>query len=296
MPETEEVRQESPENANPVEQTPVIVDPDIEALARAFKLKSRQEEAEPEKEVVEEKKPEQEAPLEGTEPPKGEDEEPELDHKTKSWLGRVVAKQMKEKTDPLLAKIAELEGELRLAKEVKPEPHSEPEPEIDLNDPVYTKADVIALLDKRKEVDPDLKAVREMREKQEYQSNYVVSLRQMFRDTSDRYDPDVQEQIAKVLDNVLKNPKSHSDPSISAKLNFYEAVATVMSTAAPKKEQPPVPGNGATPPISPTGLPTGSKTTPSKTSTVVLDADAKRLQRAFGLSDEWIQKKLGQGK
>jgi hypothetical protein len=212
-----------------------------------------------------------------------EQAEPELDQATRTWLGRKIAEQTEKKINPLLEKIASLEAELGKARtgEQPPVTPQEQQPAFDPDEPVYTKGEVLQLVQKSKQM--------EQTAQQRYVRAYVDTLSTLANE--DNLSPDIREEVSKQLDEVMKNPISDRNPLAAATKNYTKALRTVLLARQTTPKEPKVPVGGEAP-ISATGLSTGTQTESARPATITIDAKTKKMMNSFNLKDDWVQKKL----
>lgn len=247
----------------------------VEELATAFGKEVPKEEPaeEPPVETVTEEPPAEETqpeePAEDETPPAGSDL-----HKLQSWMGRKQAKWAEEQE-------TRLKGLLD-SYFVKPTPPAEEKVEIpdigeDLDAIVTTKREVLETISQM--------TAAEKKKSDAYWGGYSNTLGELAR--NDKLNPDEIKAVAIELDQNLKNPISHSDPKISARLNYQTALLNVIRRK-PAPAEKKLPGANQKP-ISATGVITSQKTDVKPEVPVNLDSESKRLAKVFGLTDDKIK-------
>jgi hypothetical protein len=286
MPEEESKNQEPESSESPASAAATEDSAELERMASAFGIKHKEE---PPKEPEKEPEPKKEA----HEPEETEPETGTVEQKMRSWTGRKMAEQTKNLEEMVRRVMAETLSSFLPPPEKESGGEQPPAAKVDVDfnpdDLVTTKGEVMEILEKA--FAPTLARVRqgESEQAKQFSNNYVTTLAGLYN--SDKLDPDMRKEVAKELDEGIKNPVVHNDPKVCAQLNYRAALTNVLRKKLSTPATEPVipvkgkPANGA-------GMTAGSKTDIVAPITLALDAEAKRLQKAFGLSDDWVQKRL----
>ena len=151
-------------------------------------------------------------------------------------------------------------------------------PDIDEDlDEIPTKKDVLQLVRKMTEADKNKES--------QYWGRYSENLTTLAK--GDKLNPEIIKAVAEELGQNMKNPVVHSDPAICAKLNYQAALINVLRKT-PAKPEKKVPGSGEKTTVA-TGTITTQKTDRKPEPETNLDAESKRLARAFGLTDDKVK-------
>lgn len=239
---------------------------------------------EPEPQVEEPQTTQEPEPEPQAQEPQGDAEPAEgsVEHKIQSWLGRKQAKwaediegRIKGVLDGYFANIPQTQQ--------PQQPQFTPPVEIpdlgeNLDDIVTTKREVLELAEKREQA--------KIHREQQYWGSYSQALTKLGNDY--RLNPDQIQEMAKVI--ASSDQRTHGDPTVAAQLNFQRAYIGMLQQQT-KPAAPKVPVNGQ-PPSSATGIATSQKTDTGAPETIVLDAEAERIKKAFGLSDDTVKRTL----
>lgn len=220
-----------------------------------------------------------------TEEPTGEQEavEEPVDHSERSRLGRRVAR-MEENLSSFMSRVDAFLAERAAQQSTGQKPAAVEIPDLgeDLDEIVTTKREVLELVSKTKQV--------ETKREQQWTGTYAQSLTKLGVDY--KLNPDQISEMAHMI--ASSDQRTHQDPEVAARLNFQNAYISLLQkkTTAPA---PKIPVNGQ-PPISATGIATSQKTETSAPETVSLDAEAERVRKAFGISEDTVKRVVKQSK
>jgi hypothetical protein len=223
----------------------------------------------PEAEKPEEAAPQEEAVAEAEEP----EEEEELDHKSKSKLGRNI-KGLRSQMDAIMARLDQMQAP------AKAEPaHVETE---EMPETISTPADIDKYL--------SAKEKRLQQEKLSYESGYLKQVQGLSKANEDMH----EEIFAEMMQNF--NVRHSNDASVDARINYAEAKAAVLNNKLSEKAGGlPKRATAGKPPVQPAASATHAAT---RVATIPkLDehaADYVKYLKKKGMSDEQIAEEMGE--
>jgi len=253
-----------------VPQSPSNEQADMQELANVFGVNVPQEEAalEPKVELKEE------VPAE---PEKEEQKDVDsLKHDLQSWLGR----KQGESNRAFVERLERIEQAIMKLNPGAREPETPiniPDIGIDLDEPIMTKREVIELSERTQQA--------KQKAQESYWQNYSSQLGKLA--VEDKLDPDMVSKLSDELDKVLQNPISSTDPVVAAQLNYSKAMVNVLRKSI-KPADPKLPIKNEKPNNAP-GVIVSQKNDIKASQVIQLDADARKLQQAFNLSDDRVE-------